>query len=164
MVRFGKTGKGKGWKGKGGKGKKGSWFGFPYGGKGGYSKGGQKGKGKTGGKKRGKNQKGKGKSQHKGKGYGSSYNSCRICGQQGHWGNECPQKVNNVNAGGEVHGSDAASTDESSMTRRTSLTSSTGTQPSAKSSIKRVMLYNVATPPSSQPECYEVQSDADELD
>ena len=109
QVQYGNKGKSKG-KSKS-KGKKGSWFGFPYGGKsGGHQKGGQKGKSKHKGKKSGKG-KNKGK-QQKGKGYGggNSGDTCRICGEHGHWGNECPLKnrVNQVagsgNASGEVQG------------------------------------------------------------
>ena len=71
--------------------KGGGWFPFGYGGK----QGGKSFKGKG---KKGKGKKGckKGKSKFggpgKGKGSGQDRNTCRICGQVGHWGNECPNK------------------------------------------------------------------------
>ena len=88
----GYKGKGKGKKGNEGKGKKGSWSNgsFPFGGK--WGKG-SKGKGKKGGRKgkhggkKGGGKKGGGKL---GKG------TCRICHEQGHWGNECPTLVNQL--------------------------------------------------------------------
>ena len=111
--------KGKGWwkgKSKGrGKGKKG--FGKTFGafsamhaGKGfrfgrgrGKGKGRGKGRGKGKGKKRGKGKKGKGKSKgkgKKGKGKRLGRTVCRICHQEEHWGNECPNRhsVRNVEA------------------------------------------------------------------
>ena len=112
--------KGKGWKGKGhnkGKGKKGygktfgafgamqAGKGFRFGrgrgtGKGrGKGRGKGKGKGKKGGK--GKKDRGKGKGKgKKGKGKRLGRTICRICHQEGHWGNECPNRhsVRNVEA------------------------------------------------------------------
>ena len=84
QVQFGQKGKGKN-KGKT-KGKKGGWFGLPYGGK--Y------GGGKNGSNKR-KKGKDKQKGKQKGKGHGgNNHNLCRLRGQAGHWGNECPNKGN----------------------------------------------------------------------
>ena len=99
QVQYGNKGKSKG-KSKS-KGKKGGWFGFPY--AGGGHKGSNKGKSKQKGKK---GNKGKSKGTHqKGKGYSSgNNNTCRICGEYGHWGNECPLKsrVNQVAGAGAV--------------------------------------------------------------
>lgn len=83
-------GKDKGGK-KGGKGEKGGWFPFwlqrgKYGGKN------SKGKGKKGSKGK-KGKKGKGKYGCRGKGKGGNSNTCRVCGQQGHCGSECPTKL-----------------------------------------------------------------------
>ena len=77
-----------------GKGKKGGWLPFGYGeksfGKSLKGKGKQKGKGRKG-------KKGKSKSFGGGKGKGGQdRNTCRVCGQQGHWGNECPNKTQTV--------------------------------------------------------------------
>ena len=89
-IKFSLVKKGKG-KNKGkNKGKKGGWFGMPFGGKNGGGKNGSKSKGKHKGKKG----KGKQKGKQKGKGYGGNNNVCRLCGQAGHWGNECPNQVN----------------------------------------------------------------------
>ena len=71
--------------------KGGGWFPFGYGGKQGgksFQGKGKKGKGKKGGKK-GKSKFG---GNGKGKGSGQDRNTCRICGQSGHWGSECPNK------------------------------------------------------------------------
>eukprot|EP00435_Cladocopium_sp_Y103_P035518 s3061_g9.t1 len=161
QVQFGQKGKGKS-KGKS-KGKKGGWFGIPYGGKAGGVKNGSKSKGKNKGKKG----KGKHKGKQKGKGYGGNNNSCRICGQFGHWSNECPNKgnVSQVNAShtqdtqaGQVAG-DGASTVASSIPRRASTASTVSSQPSTK--IRMVKMYSVATPPESQPACYELRSDGE---
>ena len=164
QVHYGNKGKNKG-KGKS-KGKKGSWFGVPYGGKyGGGQKGGGKSKSKNKGKKGGKN-KGKGK-QQKGKGYGGgSNNTCRICGQYGHWGNECPlrsqvNQVNNAgNASGEAQGvPDSTSATGSLPTRRASTASTASTSLSSTSkAVRLVKMYHVATPPAEHPEIYEVNS------
>ena len=85
-------GKDKGGGKKGGKSKKGGWLPFGYGG--GKYGGGKSYKGR--GKQGGKCKKGKGKyggRRGKGKGGGANNNTCRICGQQGHWGNECLAKL-----------------------------------------------------------------------
>ena len=111
QVSYGHKGKGKN-KGKNGKGKKGGWFGFPYGGKS-YGKGKSKGKHKG---KKGKS-KNKGKQSYKGKGYSSgngNNNTCRLCGQQDHWGNECPNRnnvsqVNDQGGAAQAQPTDAAS-------------------------------------------------------
>ena len=170
QVQFGQKGKSKGKSGQ--KGKKGSWFGFPYGGRGGGSKGGRKGKSKSKGKK-GNKGKDKGK-QHKGKGYsggGSGRNQCRICGQYGHWGNECPMKGGNVNqvnnaggnGGGEQLPVDVASTTGSTSTRRTSSTSMTSqATTSGTKSVRLVKMYHVATPPAEHPETFDLRSDLDD--
>ena len=157
QVQFGQKGKGKN-KGKT-KGKKGGWFGMPFGGKYGGGKN-SKGKGKQKGKK------GKEKGKQKGKGYGGNNNVCRLCGQAGHWGNECPNKgnVSQVNLSqaqdqpaGQVVGGDGASTTGSSIPRRASTASTVSSQSSSK--VRMVKMYNVATPPQSQPACYELRSD-----
>ena len=170
QVQFGQKGKNKGKSGQ--KGKKGSWFGFPYGGRGGGSKGCRKGKSKSKGKK-GNKGKDKGK-QHKGKGYsggGSGRNQCRICGQYGHWGNECPMKGGNVNqvnnAGGNGGGDqlpvDVASTTGSTSTRRTSSTSMTSqATASGTKSVRLVKMYHVATPPAEHPETFDLRSDLED--
>ena len=168
QVQFGHKGKNKGKSNS--KGKKGSWFGFPYGGKSsGGSKGGRKGKSKNKGKKGGKS-KNKGK-QQKGKGYGNSsnHNICRLCGQYGHWGNECPLKVNQVNnsvsPGGEAQATtDASSTVGSTSTRRASTTSSATSHSlsSGTKSVRLVKMYHVATPPAETPEIFELRSDLED--
>ena len=83
--------KGKGKKGKG-KGKSSSWWNTSWSfgrGRDGRKGGGRKGKGKGKGKHKGK--KGGGKYYGKGK-KGKNNDGCRICGQLGHWGDECPQR------------------------------------------------------------------------
>eukprot|EP00435_Cladocopium_sp_Y103_P057451 s1590_g19.t1 len=147
------------------KGKAGGWFGFPYGGggRGGYQKGG-KSKGKNKGKKGGKS-KSKGKSS-KGKGYGGNNNTCGLCGQVGHWGNECPNR-NTVSQVNDNQGQNAAACTPSGKTtsvggaiplRRTSTRSGSSSTSAIRSNIRRVKLYNVATPPASSPEIFELES------
>ena len=166
QVSYGHKGKGKN-KGKNGKGKKGGWFGFPYGGKS-YGKGKSKGKHKG---KKGKS-KSKGKHSYKGKGYNSGIgnsNTCRLCGQQGHWGNECPNRnnvsqVNDQGGAAPVQPVDAASVGGGTSTRRTSVGAASTTSQSTvsrASNVRRVKLYNVATPPLSGPEIFELESNAD---
>ena len=162
QVQFGQKGKGKS-KGKS-KGKKGGWFGMAYSGKyGGKSNG--KSKGKNKGKKgKGKN---KGKSQ-KGKGYGSgsSNNTCRICGQQGHWGNECPNRnqVSQVNSTAPSDGPTIQPADSvSNAPRRMSTASTTSTTTASSKAVRLVKMYHVATPPQG-PEHYELRSDLEEED
>ena len=162
QVQFGQKGKGKS-KGKS-KGKKGGWFGMAYGGKyGGKSNG--KSKGKNKGKKgKGKN---KGKSQ-KGKGYGSgsSNNTCRICGQQGHWGNERPSRnqVSQVNSTAPSDGPTIQPADSvSNAPRRMSTASTTSTTTASSKAVRLVKMYHVATPPQG-PEHYELRSDLEEED
>ena len=70
-------------------------------------KGRGKGRGKGKEKKGGKGKKGKGKSKgkgKKGKGKRLGRTVCRICHQEGHWGNECPNRhsVRNVEAEEQV--------------------------------------------------------------
>lgn len=156
------------WKGSKGKkgskgGKKGGFFGFPYGGGG---KGNCKGKQNSKGKSKNKGKKGKSKNKGKtGKGKGGQYgDGCRICGQLGHWGNECPNKnnVNQINGDEATTGAgDGSSVAGSSSTRRTSTTSSATTTATTRpgGGVRRVKLYNVATPPQSVPEIYELNSD-----
>ena len=160
QVQFGQKGKGK-HKGKT-KGKKGGWFGLPYGGKYGGGKYGSKGKGKNKGKKG----KGKNKGKQKGKGYGGNNNNlCRLCGQAGHWGNECPNKgsvsqVQTLAQDQQVgQAGDGASTTGSSIPRRASTASTVSSQPSSK--VRMVKMYNVATHPESQPTFYELRSDGE---
>ena len=168
QVQYGNKGKSKG-KSKS-KGKKGGWFGFPY--AGGGHKGSNKGKSKQKGKK---GNKGKSKGTHqKGKGYSSgNNNTCRICGEYGHWGHECPLKsrVNQVAGAGAVSSepqgqgvpTDATSTTGSVSTRRTSASSATSSAlSSASKSVRLVKMYNVATPPAEQPELYEMRSDLED--
>eukprot|EP00435_Cladocopium_sp_Y103_P032379 s3453_g8.t1 len=167
-VRFGRKGKGKSKNNS--KGKKGSRFGLSYGGKsGGGSKGVRKGKSKKKGKKGGKG-KNKGKYQ-KGKGYGggaSNNNVCRLCGQYGHWGNDCPLKNNVIQVNSARNGEaqaplDASSTVGSTSTRRTSTTSTTSQPLSSGSKVVRlVKMYHVATPPAKYPQIYELRSDVEE--
>ena len=166
QVQFGK-GKHKG-KGKQ-KGKKGGWFGLPYGGKFGNNKGNFKGKSKNKGKKGNHKGKQKSKNNGKGKGYGNNSNVCRICGQHGHWGNECPNRnsVSQVNNPGSQQDAqvnqagDGASTTGSTIPRRMSTASTVSSQPTTASKmIRMVKMYNVSTPPSSQPERFEIQSEA----
>ena len=165
QVSYGKS-KGKN-KGKSSKGKKGGWFNIPFGGKYGNQKGGKnkgKSKGKKGGKHKGKGKSGKGKS-GKGKGYNNqNHNACRLCGQVGHWGNECPTS-NGVNQVNENQNS-AASAETTSVggatSRRTSIgsgsTTSSQTTATRPGNFRRVKLYNVATPPITTPECFEMES------
>ena len=95
--------------------KGGGWFPYGYGGKQGGKT--SKGKGKKGKGKKGKKGKSKYGCNGTGKGGGQDRNTCRICGQQGHWGNECPNKANTVttayvesdiasSAGGKAQGRD----------------------------------------------------------
>ena len=95
------------------------------------------------------------KENRKAKGYGGNNNVCRLCGQAGHWGNECPNKgnVSQVNLSqaqdqpaGQVVGGDGASTTGSSIPRRASTASTISSQSSSK--VRMVKMYNVATPPS----------------
>ena len=152
--QVGQISKGK-YKGKAkGKDKKGSaWFPFGYGGK----QGGKafKGKGKKGKGKKGKKGKSKGGGFGKGKGGGQDRNTCRVCGQQGHWGNECPNRNRAqtvMNAAPPVNSSVAESEIASSAggKARTSGASSTAstTAYSGKPQVRQVKLYHVATPKS----------------
>ena len=163
QVSYGYKGKGKN-KGKSGKGKKGGWFGIPYGKS--YGKGKSKSKHKG---KKGKS-KNKGKQSSKGKGYGNGNNStCRLCGQQGHWGNECPNRnnvsqVNDQSGAAQGQSGDAASVGGTTSTRRTSVGSASTTSQSTTSrasNVRRVKLYSIATPPISGPEIYELESNED---
>ena len=152
--QIGTKGKRKG--GKKGKGKQKGWFPYGFGGKS-FGKT-PKGKGKSKGKGK-KGKKGKGK-QFGGKGKGSpDRNTCRICGQQGHWGNECPNKANAVttsnnttyvdseiasSAGGKIQGSGS------------SMASTTATRPQ----IRQVKMYHVATPRAEQsPALFDLKSE-----
>ena len=150
-------GKGKFKGGKKGKGKQKGWFPYGFGGK--ASGKSQKSKGKTKGKGK-KGKKGKGKPfGGKGKG-GHDRNTCRICGQQGHWGNECPNKANIVttatnsnmyveseiasSAGGKVQGSGS------------SVASTTATKPQ----IRQVRMYHLETPRAEQsPVLFDLRSE-----
>ena len=75
------------WKGKD-KGKKGKGKSFGKDGK-------SKGKGKPYGKVKGKDKsKGKDKGKNDGKGKGKlAYDACKLCGERGHWGRECPTRA-----------------------------------------------------------------------
>ena len=161
MVGYGSKGKQKG-KSKH-KGKKGNWWGLPLGGgKGKWNSWnnnkGSKGKGKQKGKK---GQKGKGKYKS-GKGKGDD-NTCRICKQPGHWGNECPNRnnVNQVNNGNEdVQPGDSASTarrasNSSMVSGQTSTTAGT----SRAGNVRRVKMFHIATPPLVTPEEFDLRSD-----
>ena len=154
-------GKGKG-KGKGKTKGKSSWstWGFGAGsawkGRGrGKGKGGRKGKGQSKGKKgKGKT---KGKKGSKGGSKGSKGNDrCRLCGQSGHWGNECPNRM--VNQAAETNTTDNASTHAPSSSTSTSAGSD-------RRVIRQVKMFHLGTPPSTLPEAFEVcTSEEEELE
>ena len=119
----------------------------------GKGKGGRKGKGKSKGKK------GKGKAKGKkgskgGKKGGSKGDRCRLCGQPGHWGNECPNRMM-VGQAAETSVPDNASTQAPSS----SASASTGRV------IRQVKMFHMGTPPSTLPEAFEVcTSEEEELE
>ena len=145
-----------------GKGKKGGWFPFGYGGKSAGKS--TKGKGKQKGKgKKGKKGKSKAFGGGKGKG-GQDRNACRVCGQQGHWGNECPNKaqtVTNVTAPSVVESEIASSAGGKARAAGSgssvASTATTGTRPQ----VRQVRMYHVATPRDelSTPVMYDIKSD-----
>ena len=158
------VGKGKYKGGKKGKGKKGGWIPFPHGG---GKSGGKYQKGKNGGKKgKGKKgEKGKGKFHSVGKGKGgNNSNTCRICGQQGHWGNECPNRANVVTQANPAVSTAGASESEIASSAGGKLrglgTSSTASTTTSKQ-VRQVRLYHVATPrdETSHPLLYDLQSE-----
>lgn len=57
-------------------------------------------------------------------------------------------------------GGDGASSTGSSIPRRAGTASTISSQSSSK--VRMVKMYNVATPPQSQPTCYELRSDGEE--
>ena len=128
--------------------KGGGWFPFGYGGKqGGKSfKGkGKKGKGKKGGKK--------GKSKFggagKGKGSGQDRNTCRICGQVGHWGNECPNKHRAQTVTNQSHATASATVESdiaSSAGGKMSVASASTSAQSNRPQVRQVRMYHVGTP------------------
>ena len=156
----------KGKKGKGGKGKGKNWGGWTFG----AGKAGSWGaayrnpKGKAKGKDK-KGKKGKGKKGKDGKGKGV----CRICGQPGHWGNECPnrQHANQVEQQhqpqqhGTMPSQPSMPSHPSSQTPQPpqsySKTWTTSSNPSTAGSVRQVKLYH-ATPPSEVPEQFEIAS------
>ena len=143
--------------------KGGGWFPYGFGG-GKYGGKNSKGKSKKGKGKKGK--KGKGKSQFngKGKGGGQDRNTCRLCGQQGHWGNECPnrqraQTVTNQNqTPNSVAESEIASSAGGKIRSGSSVASTTYTTP--KQQVRQVRMYHVATPTNtSSPMMFDIKSE-----
>ena len=151
--------KGKGgWKGKSGKG---SWSGWSnaWNGFSSWFKGYGKNKGKKG-KSKGKSTKGKSKGKFYGKSKGKSKSRkgdsdrCRICGQSGHWGNECPNRSTPMVM--EVRQDDTnsarAQQDEVRRSTASSVYSSTTASTGGGRTVRRVKMYHVATPPERFPE------------
>ena len=143
--------------------KGGGWFPYGFGG-GKYGGKNSKGKSKKGKGKKGK--KGKGKSQFngKGKGGGQDRNTCRLCGQQGHWGNECPnrqraQTVTNQNqTPNSVAESEIASSAGGKIRSGSSVASTTYTTP--KQQVRQLRVYHVATPTNaSSPIMFDIKSE-----
>ena len=117
------------------------------------SKGKQKGKGKKG--KKGKSKGGK---------PGKGKSNCRICGQPGHWGNECPNRghVNQVEAPQQQQQfasphvqvtqqgapfQQPAQNPVVPQSQARSYASTTVPSSAASGSVRQVRLYHVATPP-----------------
>lgn len=152
-------GKDKGGK-KGSKGKKGNWFPFGFSG-GKYGGKSYKGKGKKGskGKKGGKKGKGKYGGRGKVKGGMMNNNTCRVCGQQGHWGNECPNRAQAV-----TQQTLAESEIASSAGGKRSTTTSSVASTNVPKTVRQVTLYHVATPRDEEvtPALYEIQSEGGE--
>ena len=159
--------KGKG-KDKGGKGKGSSFWWSAY--SGGYSGGGRgqyKG-GKSKGKSKQKGKKGKSKKGSKGKGKTVDPDACRICGNKGHWGNECPNRSTNQVRQAQDTTSDAGASTSSTATGSrisSNFSPSTGLTSNAPSRtvVRQVRCFNIGTPPTTIPEYYDVGSD-DETD
>ena len=108
-------------------------------------------------KERKAKEKTKGKRGSKGGSKGSKGNDrCRLCGQSGHWGNECPNRM--VNQAAETNTTDNASTHAPSSSASTS----TG---SDRRVIRQVKMFHMGTPPSALPEAFEVcTSEEEELE
>ena len=139
---------------------------FPFGGK--WGKG-SKGKGKKGGRKgkrggkKGGGKKGGGKL---GKG------TCRMCHEQGHWGNECPTLVNQVSAqqgqqqagrgqfggNGSLNITYLNSGQDGKRTSSSTASTTSALPSSASAAVRQVRMYHVATPPEVYPEQSEVDS------
>ena len=166
-------GKGKGHekgKGKKGKGKGSSWSDgwnwFNSWSKGfGKSKGKSKGRGKSKGKGKGKGKQFKGKGKGKGK---LNPDRCRICNGYGHWGNECPNRQDNVREVRVEGGNTQSETRLPSSNASTAFSSVGSTTASTvgqqQRSVRRVHMYHVGTPPIQVPEQYalsEVSSEED---
>lgn len=140
---------------------KGGWIPFGYGGGKGLGKQ-NKGKGKSKGKGK-KGKKGKGKTPGGGKGKaGHDRNACRVCGQQGHWGNECPNKaqtVTNVTAPSVAESEIASSAGGKARASGSSVASTATT--TARPQVRQVRMYHVATPREemSSPVVYDIQSE-----
>ena len=138
---------------KGGEGKKGGWFPFGYN----SSKyGGKSFKGKG---KKGKGKKGKSKYGGRGRGKGGNVNNNtrHVCGQQGHWANECPNKAQTVTQQSLAE-SDIAS---SAGGKARSTTASSIASTNVPKTVRQVTLYHVAAPGEEQetPILYEIQSE-----
>ena len=152
--------------------------GFKFGRGRGKGKGRGKGRGKIKGKKGGKGRKGKGKSKgkgKKGKGRRLGRRVCRICHQEGHWGNECPNRhsVRNVEAeehapGAETYMHNPPNQDqhprpnvvESGSIRQTT------SRPDPRVVTRRVRgnftpkpFYHIGTPPKEFPEVFPLTSE-----
>ena len=76
---------------------------------------------------------------------GQDRNTCRICGQQGHWGNECPNKANTVTTA-YVESDIASSAGGKAQGSGSSVASTTATRPQ----IRQVRMYHLATPRAEQ--------------
>ena len=162
----GQKGKGKwnnkGGKGKGSKGGKGSpWWlsGGAGAGKGSWQPKGGKGKGKgkwSKGEKGSKGYKG-GKSKSKNK----SKDSCRICGQYGHWGNECPRRVQNVQEepGYEQPQQALQAPQQLALTSGPATAYRTPPNLNAKQVVRQVRVFNIGTPPQTVEENWEPVED-----
>ena len=134
--------------------KGGGWFPYGYGGKQGGKT--SKGKGKKGKGKKGKKGKSKYGCNGTGKGGGQDRNTCRICGQQGHWGNELSVRTKAVlkpsqtkpNLPTALAESDiASSAGGKARVSGASSTASTSAY-SGRPQVHQVRLYHVATPKS----------------
>ena len=152
------------------KGKKGGWFGLPYGGKFGNNKGNFKGKEQEQRKKGNHKGKQKSKKQWQRQGlwqqqqmFAASVDSMGIGAMNVLIGNSVSQ-VNNPGSQQDAQANqagDGASTTGSTIPRRMSTASTVSSQPTTASKmIRMVKMYNVSTPPSSQPERFEIQSEA----
>ena len=140
MVGKGSKGKGKKGKGKFAKGEKGknSWKGD---GKGKSKNGwkGGKGKGKGGGKQSGE----------KGKGKNLPYDACKLCGERGHWGRECP-----------VRSLRQVAQDAESQSKSTAVSSGNSNGQSGQTAaVRRVQVFHLDEEPDSEAQIRMVKED-----